>query len=50
MKLLVWFEEHTDVASAIRREKALKTYKREWKINLIERENLEWADLYPGFF
>ena len=50
VKLLVWFEEHTDVASAIRREKALKTYKREWKINLIERDNPDWNDLFPRLF
>jgi putative endonuclease len=50
VKLLVWFEEHTDIASAIRREKAIKKYKREWKINLIERENPEWDDLFPRLF
>jgi putative endonuclease len=50
VKRLVWFEEHTDIASAIRREKAIKKYKREWKINLIERDNPDWDDLFPRLF
>jgi putative endonuclease len=50
VKLLVWFEQHDDIASAIRREKAIKKYKRDWKINLIERENPSWDDLYPRLF
>jgi putative endonuclease len=45
---LVWFEPHDTIVEAIRREKQLKKYKREWKINLIERENPEWLDLLPG--
>jgi putative endonuclease len=50
VKLLVWFEQHDGIASAIRREKAIKKYKRDWKINLIERENPAWDDLYPRLF
>ena len=50
VKRLVWFEQHDDIASAIRREKAVKKYKRDWKINLIERENPGWDDLYPSLF
>lgn len=50
VKRLVWFEAHDGIEDAIRRETSLKRYKREWKINLIERENPHWADLYPGFF
>jgi putative endonuclease len=50
VKLLVWFEQHDDIASAIRREKAIKKYKRDWKINLIERENPGWADLFSRLF
>src|ERR1700722_11782807 len=50
VKLLVWFEQHTDIASAIHREKLIKKYKRDWKINLIERENPDWDDLYPRLF
>jgi putative endonuclease len=45
---LVWYEEHGDITVAIQREKTLKHYVRDWKINLIERENLHWADLYPA--
>jgi putative endonuclease len=46
--LLVWFECYDDVINAIAREKELKKWRREWKINLIEQSNPEWADLYPG--
>ncbi|MDB5455324.1 MAG: Excinuclease subunit domain protein [Caulobacter sp.] len=35
---------------AIRREKSLKEWPRQWKINLIERDNPTWADLYDGVF
>jgi putative endonuclease len=45
---LVWFEEFADVEEAIQREKSLKRYLRAWKINLIERTNPHWADLYPA--
>ena len=45
---LVWFETHDSMLEAIRREKQLKKYRREWKINLIERENPEWLDLLPN--
>ena len=45
---LAWFEQHDDVIAAIKREKQLKKYKRDWKINLIERENRHWEDLFPG--
>jgi putative endonuclease len=45
---LVWFEPHELIVEAIRREKQLKKYKRDWKIDLIERENPEWRDLYPA--
>jgi len=48
VKRLVWFEQHDFMTEAIRREKALKKYKRDWKINLIERENPGWDDLFPG--
>ena len=44
---LVWFEMHLDMREAIRREKNLKNWKRDWKINLIERTNPHWIDLYP---
>jgi putative endonuclease len=48
VKMLVHYEEFGDVRQAIQREKTLKHYLREWKINLIERENPHWRDLYPG--
>lgn len=43
---LVYFEETNNINSAIAREKRLKKYKRQWKINLIQKENPEWEDLY----
>ena len=45
--LLVWFEEFADIRDAIQREKSLKEWPRAWKVNLIERDNLHWTDLYP---
>ena len=44
--LLVWFECYDDPLTAIAREKEIKKWRREWKINLIERTNPEWVDLY----
>ena len=43
---LVWYEVHADMLAAIGREKALKGWKRRWKLELIERMNPEWRDLY----
>jgi putative endonuclease len=43
---LVYYELHEEMAEAIRREKRLKEWKRVWKIELIERMNPEWKDLY----
>jgi putative endonuclease len=43
---LVWHEAHDTMESAILREKALKAWKRLWKIELVERTNPEWRDLY----
>ena len=43
---LVWFEAHASMDSAITREKALKKWNRAWKIELIEKTNPTWADLY----
>ena len=48
VRLLVWFESYDDVINAITREKELKKWRREWKINLIERSNPQWVDLYAG--
>ena len=44
--MLVWYEVHETMESAIRREKALKKWNRAWKIALIEKRNATWADLY----
>lgn len=43
---LVWFEMHEEMETAIAREKQLKNWKRQWKIELIEKTNSEWKDLY----
>jgi len=43
---LVWFEKHETMESAIAREKAIKEWKRRWKLDLIEQRNPEWRDLY----
>ncbi|MBV2146532.1 MULTISPECIES: GIY-YIG nuclease family protein [Rickettsiales] len=43
---LVYFEEFQDVDSALDREKLLKSWRREWKINLVARKNPNWYDLY----
>ncbi len=45
---LVYFEVFDDMATAIAREKQLKRYRRDWKRNLIERENPVWNDLAVG--
>jgi putative endonuclease len=42
---LVWYELHPDMESAIRREKALKKWRRAWKVRLIEAYNPQWRDL-----
>ncbi len=43
---LVWYELHESMESAIQREKRLKEWKRVWKLELIERTNPDWRDLY----
>jgi putative endonuclease len=50
VKRPVWVELHDGIVAAIKREKSLKKYKREWKVTRIERENPKWADLFPQFF
>ncbi len=46
LKRLVYFEEFQFIDDAIKREKQLKNWHREWKINLIEKENPNWDDLW----
>jgi len=43
---LVYYETTNDIGSAIRREKQLKKWNRKWKLELIEKNNPEWRDLY----
>mgnify|MGYP001598204962 CR=1 FL=1 len=43
---LVWYELHESMEAAIHREKAIKEWKRRWKLELIEKTNPEWRDLY----
>jgi len=43
---LVYYEHSTEIEGAIRREKQLKKWKRQWKLRLIEESNPEWEDLY----
>ena len=45
--LLVWFEEFGYVHDAIVREKQIKKWRRAWKIELIEKLNPRWEDLFP---
>jgi len=46
VKLLVYYEAHDEVESAIEREKRLKKWNRAWKIALIEAANPNWEGLY----
>ena len=43
---LVWFEKHENAESAITREKQIKEWKRKWKLELVEKSNPTWRDLY----
>ena len=45
IKLLVWFEQHATMDSAILREKRIKKWARDWKLELIEAANPDWRDL-----
>jgi putative endonuclease len=44
---LVYYETTDDVAIAIKREKQLKRWRRDWKLELVARVNPEWKDIYP---
>jgi len=46
LKTLVWFEAHPTMESAIRREKRLKNWHRDWKIDLVNAFNPQWDDLW----
>ncbi|MDP2277339.1 MAG: GIY-YIG nuclease family protein [Nitrospirota bacterium] len=45
---LIWYEIHESAESAINREKQIKKWKRAWKLELIERHNPQWDDLYES--
>ena len=49
VKRLVWFEVHETMETAIRREKSIKRWQRQWKIDLIVSENPTWRDLGEDF-
>ena len=44
-KILIWYEQHGTMETAIKREKQIKKWNRQWKINMIEQENPDWRDL-----
>ena len=44
--MLVYYEFHDEMVTAIQREKQMKKWNRAWKINLIEAKNPHWEDLY----
>ncbi|MDH5722978.1 MAG: GIY-YIG nuclease family protein [Alphaproteobacteria bacterium] len=50
LTMLVYYEHHTDKWSAAERERKLKNWKRQWKIDLIEKLNPDWKDLYKCLF
>lgn len=46
VKMLVWYEVHDSRESAFTRERQLKKWNRDWKLNLIVADNREWRDLW----
>lgn len=48
--MLVWYEEFALVTDAIQRETSLKRWPRKWKLDLIEKHNPDWQDLFGGLF
>lgn len=46
LKTLVYYEVYDEIEEAIKREKQLKNWHREWKIELINKQNPRWEDLY----
>lgn len=47
VKSLVWFEQTESIEAAIAREKQIKKWNRAWKVELIEKTNPAWRDLFP---
>ncbi len=48
VKMLVWYESYDLVTDAIQRETSIKRWPRQFKLNLIEKDNPDWNDLYDG--
>lgn len=48
LKYLVWYEHHATMESAIRREKQMKKWKRDWKVKMVEDFNPSWVDLHDS--
>jgi putative endonuclease len=48
LKNLVYYEIYDDIEEAIKREKQLKNWHREWKIELVNKQNPHWEDLYES--
>ena len=48
LKNLVYYEVYNDIEEAIKREKQLKNWHREWKIELVNKQNPQWEDLYES--
>lgn len=46
VKHLVWYEAHSNLIEAARREKQIKKWNRDWNVNLIQASNADWRDLY----
>jgi putative endonuclease len=49
LKRLVYYEEHNEVQMALSREKNMKAWKRQWKIDLIQKDNPDWKDFSLEF-
>lgn len=50
VRLLVWYEFYGEIGAAYQRERQIKEWNRAWKIELIERDNPTWRDLYDELF
>ena len=50
LNTLIYFEVHQNVNDAILREKQLKKWKRQWKIDLVEKENPDWNDIAQDWY
>ena len=47
---LVWFDETNEIESALIKEKQIKNWRRQWKVNLVEKGNLYWDDLARDWY